>query len=74
MLALATSPFQCRGWRCCPLGMHSDMSWFAFALVVLGVWLAIKVVDALLKLAFWCLALVAACWFLAPLAGWSWPF
>lgn len=50
------------------------MSWIAIVLIVLGVWLAIKVVDALLKLVFWGLALVAAYWFLAPLMGWPWPF
>lgn len=50
------------------------MSWIAIALLVVGVWLAIKVVDALLKLAFWGVALVGAYWFLAPLMDWPWPF
>lgn len=46
----------------------------AIILLVVGVWLAIKVVDALLKLAFWGVALVGAYWFLAPLMDWPWPF
>ncbi len=50
------------------------MSLIAIVLIVLGVWLAIKVVDAVLKLAFWLLALMAAYWFLAPLMHWPWPF
>ncbi len=50
------------------------MSWLAIVLVVAGVWLALKVVGALIKLACLGLALAAAYWFLAPLLGLPWPF
>lgn len=50
------------------------MSWVAIALIVVGGWLALKVVDALLKLLFWGLVLVGGYWFLAPLMDWPWPF
>lgn len=46
------------------------MSWFAIALAAIGIWLAFKVVGALLKLLFWGVALGALYWFLAPMLGW----
>jgi hypothetical protein len=50
------------------------MSWVALVLIVVGVWLAIKVVGALLKLAFWGVALAGIYWLLAPHLGLPWPF
>ena len=60
-------------WVSNPPGMYLAIA-IAIVLIVLGVWLAIKVVDAVLKLAFWLLALVAAYWFLAPLLDLPRPF
>jgi hypothetical protein len=50
------------------------MSWLAIALIVIGIWLAIKVVGAVLKLAFWGVALAGVYWLLAPYLGLPWPF
>ena len=50
------------------------MSWLAIAVIVVVVWLALKVVGALFKLALWGVALAAVYWFLAPLLDWPWPF
>ncbi len=50
------------------------MSWVALVLIVIGVWVAIEVAGALLKLLFWGVALAGIYWFLAPLMGWPWPF
>jgi hypothetical protein len=46
------------------------MSWLGLALLVLGAYLAYKLVGALLKIVFFVLALVGAYWFLAPHMGW----
>ncbi|MDH5832486.1 hypothetical protein [Luteimonas kalidii] len=46
------------------------MSWMGLVLLVLGAYLAYKLVGALLKIVFFVLALVGAYWFLAPHLGW----
>ena len=46
------------------------MSWLGLVLLVLGAYLAYKLVGALLKLLMFVLALVGAYWFLAPHLGW----
>jgi hypothetical protein len=46
------------------------MSWLGLVLLVLGAYLAYKLVGALLKIVFFVLALVGAYWFLAPHMGW----
>lgn len=46
------------------------MSWLGLVLLVLGAYLAYKLVGALLKIVFVVLALVGAYWFLAPHLGW----
>ena len=46
------------------------MSWLGLVLLVVGAWLAFKLVGALLKLLMFVLALVGAYWFLAPHLGW----
>ncbi|MFT4179976.1 MAG: hypothetical protein QM612_11055 [Thermomonas sp.] len=46
------------------------MSWVAIVLIVIGVWVALKVAGALLKLVFWGVALVGVYWLLAPHMGW----
>jgi hypothetical protein len=46
------------------------MSWLGLVLLVLGAWLAFKVIGALLKLLMLVVALVGAYWFLAPQLGW----
>ena len=50
------------------------MSWIAIVLIVIGVWIAIKVAGALLKLVFWGVDLVGVYWLLAPYLGLPWPF
>jgi len=45
------------------------MSWIAIVAIVLGIWLAIKVVGAAFKLAVWLAVLGIAYWFLAPYLG-----
>jgi hypothetical protein len=46
------------------------MSWFGLVLLVIGAYLAFKLVGALLKILMFVLALVGAYWFLAPLMDW----
>lgn len=46
------------------------MSWIAIVLVVVGIWLALKCMGALLKLVFWGAALAGVYWLLAPMMGW----
>ncbi len=46
------------------------MSWLGAVLVVLGLYLAFKLVGAAVKLLMWVLVLVGAYWFLAPQMGW----
>lgn len=45
------------------------MNWLGIVLVVVGVWLALKVVGFVMKLAMWALVLFGAYWFLAPYLG-----
>ena len=45
------------------------MIWIAIIAIILGIWLAIKVVGAAFKLAVWLAVLVVAYWFLAPYLG-----
>lgn len=46
------------------------MSWLGLVLLVLGLYLAFKLVGAFLKIAMFVLALVGAYWFVAPHLGW----
>ncbi|WP_187775608.1 hypothetical protein [Luteimonas suaedae] len=46
------------------------MSWLGIVVIVLGLYLAFKLVGFALKLAMWLLVIVGAYWFLAPLFGW----
>jgi hypothetical protein len=46
------------------------MSWLGFVLLALGLYLAFKLVGALLKIAMVVLALVGAYWIAAPHLGW----
>ena len=46
------------------------MSWIGLVLLVLGAYLAYKLVGALLKIAMFTLALIGAYWFAAPHMGW----
>jgi len=50
------------------------MSWIAIVVVVIGVYLAIKVVGFILKLAMWALALGGIYWMAAPYSGLPMPF
>ncbi|WP_147651301.1 DUF4175 domain-containing protein [Vulcaniibacterium gelatinicum] len=46
------------------------MNWLAIALVVLGLYLAFKVVGFLLRLLLWGVVLGGGYWLLAPYFGW----
>ena len=46
------------------------MSWLGILVAVLCIWLAIKTIGALFKLALWGVALAALYWFAAPYLGW----
>lgn len=46
------------------------MSWLGLVMLVVGGYLAFKLVGALLKLLMFVLALVGAYWFLAPMMDW----
>jgi|GEM_PF-434391 uncharacterized protein (DUF58 family) len=46
------------------------MSWLGLALLLVGAFLAYKLVGVLLKLLMFALALVGAYWFMAPSMGW----
>lgn len=46
------------------------MSWVGIVVAVLCIWLAIKAIGALFKLALWGAALLALYWFTAPYVGW----
>ncbi len=48
------------------------MSWLALVLIVVGVYLAIKLVGFVLKAAMWLLVLVGLYWLLAPVLGLPW--
>jgi hypothetical protein len=50
------------------------MSWVAILLIVVGLWLALKVVGVVLKVVLWGAAIVAVYWLLAPHFGLPWPF
>lgn len=47
-----------------------EANWIGLLLVVLGAYLAFKVLGAVLRLAMWLVVLVGAYWFLAPMLGW----
>lgn len=49
------------------------MSWVGIALIVLGLWLALKVAGFALRLAMWALVLFGVYWVLAPMLGWPRP-
>lgn len=46
------------------------MSWLGIVAVIIGLYLAFKVVSMVLKVALWVMVVVAGYWFLAPLLGW----
>ena len=46
------------------------MTWLGIVVVIIGLYLAFKLVGVVLKLAMWVLVLVAAYWLLAPYLGW----
>jgi hypothetical protein len=50
------------------------MSWLGIVIVIIGIWLALKVVGVFFKLAMWALVLAGLYWFLAPHLGLPWPF
>lgn len=45
------------------------MSWLAIVVAVVAIWLAIKMVGALMKMLFWAIALAALYWLAAPYLG-----
>ncbi len=47
-----------------------EANWIGLLLVVLGAWLAFKLLGAALRLMMWLVVLVGAYWFLAPMLGW----
>ncbi len=46
------------------------MSWLGLVAVIVGLYLAFKVVGVVLRIALWVLVVVAAYWFLAPFLHW----
>ncbi len=50
------------------------MSWLAILMIVLAIWVAIKVVSALVRGAMVVVVLLALYWFLAPHLGLPRPF
>jgi hypothetical protein len=46
------------------------MSWLGIVAVIIGLYLAFKVVSVVLKIGLWLLVVVAGYWFLAPFFGW----
>ena len=50
------------------------MNWIAILLIIVGLWLALKVVGFVLKIAVWGIAIVAIYWLAAPYFGLPWPF
>jgi hypothetical protein len=46
------------------------MSWLGIVVVIVGLYLAFKVVSVVLKIALWLLVIAAGYWFLAPFFGW----
>ena len=49
------------------------MSLIAIVAIIVGIWLAIKVVGAAFKLALWLAVLAIGYWFLAPYLGLPMP-
>jgi len=47
-----------------------ELNWIALVLVVLGLYLAFKLIGAALKLLMWLVVLAGAYWLVAPMAGW----
>ena len=47
-----------------------DVNWIALVLVVLGLYLAFKLIGAALRLLMWLVVLAGAYWFVAPMLGW----
>ncbi len=47
-----------------------EANWIGLLLVVLGAYLAFKLLGAALRLLMWLVVLVGAYWFLAPTLGW----
>ncbi|WP_242107935.1 hypothetical protein [Luteimonas aquatica] len=46
------------------------MSWVGVLVLIVGLYLAFKVVSFLLKVAMWGVVIAAAYWVVAPLVGW----
>ena len=46
------------------------MSWLGIIVIIVGLYLAFKVVGMALKVALWVLLVVAGYWLLAPFFGW----
>lgn len=46
------------------------MSWLGIVAIIIGLYLAFKVVSMVLKVALWGLVIVAGYWVLAPFFGW----
>lgn len=46
------------------------MSWLGLVAIIIGLYLAFKVVSLVLKVALWGLVIVAGYWVLAPFFGW----
>lgn len=47
-----------------------EANWIGLLLVVLGAYLAFRLLGAALRLLMWLVVLVGAYWFLAPMLGW----
>lgn len=47
-----------------------EVNWIALVLIVLGLFLAFKLIGAALKLLMWLVVLAGAYWFVAPMMGW----
>ena len=47
-----------------------EANWIGLLLVVLGAYLAFKLLGAALRLLMWLVVLAGAYWFLAPMLGW----
>jgi hypothetical protein len=50
------------------------MTWVGILLLIVGIWLAFKVVGALFKLLLWVAVLVGLYWLAAPFLGMPRPF
>ena len=46
------------------------MSWLGIVVMIIGLYLAFKVVSVVLKIALWLLVIAAGYWFLAPFFDW----